>query len=480
LPSFSIAKWRLLVFYRCMRTLILFAILLLSSGVLWAGPAEEQAARKAAIAKELDTINAQLQAHGGSFEKWAEELQPYREDLQFVGKVPSKGNLNFSGASVAFLKDDALALSGFDVILDLHRQLKARGTDLILTIIPSKLCVYPDYVQVAPGQPARCPADRQVALGAKKLYAKLLENDVEVIDLYTAYQEARDKTQDKVRYVYQTDSHWNNAGCRLAADRIGERLQRYDFVKAALAKGNPFTFKPGSRADGNKADPDMHFVQRTDGSEYKDVDDAPVVLTGDSFSVYNVHLKAHLSAQVALRTGVPVTLMGHEGLSFDLPVKLAQEPTYATNRRVLVWTFNDKMLAKARWVKAELPATTAAPAVVAEVKTVTATITEVSAPPLKNAPYPNYYLLAYAKDQDAVLHILAMYQRKILPAATLRPGDKIEVTLTPWSKVAKTHGRIQSGRLPTVELQIKKPHYLAEIPGAPVLTDADLQRAGEE
>jgi hypothetical protein len=468
----------LVVFYRGMNKLFVSAILFLSSGVLWAGPAEEQAARKAAIAKELDTINAQIKAHGGSFEKWAEELTPYREDLQFVGKVLPKGDLNFSSQSVAFLKNDALALSGFDVILDLHRQLKARGTDLIFAMIPSKLCVYPDYVQVAPGQPARCPADRQVALGAKQLYKKLLENEVEVVDLFTAYQEARDKTQDKVSYVYQGDTHWNNAGCRLAADKIGERLQRYDIVQAALAKGNPFTFKPGSRTDGKKADPDMHFVQRTDGGEYKEVDDAPIVLTGDSFSVYNVHLKAHLSAQVALRTGVPVTLFGHEGLSFDLPVKLAQEPKYATNRRVLVWTFNDKMLAKAKWTKAELPAATASPAAATETKTVTATITEVSAPPPKNAPYPNYYLLAYSKDQDAVLHILAMYQRKILPSATLRPGDKIEVKLSPWP--AKTHGRIQSGTLPTVELQIRKAHYLAEIAGAPSLTDADLQRAGEE
>jgi len=175
--------------------------------------------------------------------------------------------------------------------------------------------------------------------------------------------------------------------------------------------------------------------------------------------------------------------MGQEGLSFDLPTKLAQQPKYATNRRVLVWTFNDKMLAKAKWTKVALPAAagrTGTPPVASVDGEVTVTIAEVSAPPPKNAPYPNYYLLAYSKDRDAVLHILAMHQRKILPAASLKPGDQIKVKLTPWSKVAKTHGRIQTGTLPTTSLQITKPHYLAEIPGAPSLTEADLQRAGEE
>jgi hypothetical protein len=436
-----------------------------------AAPREERAA---AIQQELATLQAQLKANGGTYETWAEKLRPYQ------------------GKSAQVIQCDDLATlpeacRPFEVMVDLDRQLKARGIDLIVAIIPSKLCVYPDYLHIAPGQPARAPADRQVAMALKRLHQQLLEADVEVIDLYTAFQAARDKNRDEQLLVYANDSHWNNAGCRVAADSIAARLRRYDFVQAALARGNPFVHEQTSRSDGNKADPDIHVIRRRDGGAYQDAPRSPVLITGDSYALYNQHLQAHLSAQVAARIGLPVTLLAEEGLSYNLPVKLAGRPGWLADRRVVVWTFNDKMLPLASgrggWVKAKLPAAEAGPADAAatgDAKVVTATIAEVSAPPPKDAPYPHYYLVAYAKDVDAVLHILAMRHRQILPAATLQPGDKIEVKLTPWKIVEKTHGRIQSGTLPTVELQITKPHYLAEMPGAPVLTAADLHRAGEE
>ena len=480
-----------------MKTRLLTGWTLLWAVAACAGPAEEKAARTAAIQRELATINAQLAAHGGTFEKWAGELKPFREDLPFLGKVPARDGLQFQGQSARVIQcDDLDALPEgcrpFEAIAHFDRQLKARGIDLILAIIPSKICVYPDYLNVATNQPARCPADRQVALGVKRLNQKLLEADIEVIDLYTAYQEARAKTQDKVPLVYQRDAHWKNAGCRVAADEIGARLQRYDFVKTALTPRNRYLFKPGSRADGIKADPDLHLVEDRDGKPYADVGDSPVVVTGDSYATYNRRSDGptgHISAQVGLRIGLPVTLLSHEGLSYQMPLALGELPGHLKGRRVIVWTFNDRMLpltaGKNAWAKVDLTEqaaalTTTAAAPVAAARSVTVTLGEVSAPPSKEAPYAHYYLLAYSKDQDAVLHILAMHNRKILPTAALQPGDKIQVRLSPWSAVAKTHGRIQSGTLPTVQLQINKPHYLAEIPGAPLLTEVDLKRAGEE
>jgi hypothetical protein len=249
----------------------------------------EREARARDIRQASERLDAELAAHGGSFEKWAESLKDYREDIARA-KGPHMGGLQFQSQSIRIIRTDDLdaqpeGYRPFDAIVAFDRQLKERGIDLIVAIIPSKLCVYPDYLVVASNQAARAPADRQVAPCIKRLHKKLLEANVEVVDLYTAFQEACAKQADAVPYVYAADSHWKNAGARVA---------------------------------------------------------------------------------------------------------------------------------------------------------------------------------------------------KVLPAAAIKPGDTLAVKLTPWSAVEKTYGRCQRGSLPQPEIEIEKPHYLAELPGAPTMTADDVRRGGEE
>jgi len=118
-------------------------------------------------------------------------------------------------------------------------------------------------------------------------------------------------------------------------------------------------------------------------------------------------------------------------------------------------------------------------------------VEEVSPPPEKDAPYPNYFIAAYVKDLvgedgkpigegDGVLRILAMCRRKILPSAALKRGDSLKVRLKPWETVDIRMKQVQRGTLRTVMLEIDKKHYLAEIPDAPALSEEDLKRVGEE
>jgi hypothetical protein len=86
--------------------------------------------------------------------------------------------------------------------------------------------------------------DRLVAVAAKRMMRDLLTNDVDVMDLFTAYRDKRQETQDKTPvYYYHEDAHWRNLAAQIAGEKIGERSRRYDFVQKALAGGNRYTGK---------------------------------------------------------------------------------------------------------------------------------------------------------------------------------------------------------------------------------------------
>lgn len=81
---------------------------------------------------------------------------------------------------------------------------------------------------------------------------------------------------------------------------------------------------------------------------------------------------------------------------------------------------------------------------------------------------------------DGVAHVLAMHNRKILPVARTAKGATLNLRLVPWSTVEQRYGKLQTGSLPTVQLEIDKPLYWGEFEGQPRLTEAELARVGED
>ncbi len=136
------------------------------------------------------------------------------------------------------------------------------------------------------------------------------------------------------------------------------------------------------------------------------------------------------------------------------------------------------------------PATTSAVGS-AQVAFATGTIAEMSSGPDLKASYPHYIMKFYLKDLvddagrpsgsgDGVVCVLAMHHRKVLPPAGLKKGDRLAVRLTPWEVAETRYGKIQSGSLPTVQLEIEKPMFWGEAAGQPALTAADLAKVGQD
>jgi alginate O-acetyltransferase complex protein AlgJ len=297
--------------------------------------------RKAAIRATLANIDAELQKHGGgSWEEWGRKLAPFREAVK--KRTPPRNGLRIRGDEYQFIGLDKMHTDAAEKsIINFDRQLRARGIDLIVVPLPAKLSVYPDYV---------CPdvaCERLVAVAAKRVMKTLLENDVEVVDLFTVYRDHRLAHGDQQPlYYYSEDTHWRNLAAQIAGEQIAARLQRYDFVQKALAAGNRYTAKIEERRT-TKNNPDTILAVydgRTNAYHPNEpgVTDSPVIITGDSYSKYNCEQGGHLAAQVARHIGLPLTYESKEGLSSEVPVVMARmqrESGFLANRRVFVWTF---------------------------------------------------------------------------------------------------------------------------------------------
>jgi hypothetical protein len=470
--------------------------------------------RAEAVRLTLAGMEKQLADHGGTWEKWVESVKPYRDDIRgiFSNKWPwaAKKDYVFQGAAVSIqLRDNFDDLPDeerpLDSIVHFDRQLKALGIDLIVALVPAKLSVYPDYINAAvPGEArlARAPEDRIVSIAVLKLMYDLLKKDVEVVNLHEDFRQFRLKNGDDVPLFYVRDAHYMNRGARLSAQKIGDRLKRYDFVKKALEGGNRYVAEKGSRSDGDKADSDLLIIKEKNGQLYSDSADSPVILLGDSHFGYNPR-GAHFSAQVACQIGMPVAQNWKEGLSSTIPVEVAKDPNLK-KRRVVIMHYTERMLrpkaGQTKWPIVNLPGAegTATPAATtpAAVKTAAAetiasgVVSEVSPPPERGAAYPHYLMKFYMtkladKDGkqigsgDGVVHVLAMHNRKILPVATTKKDVTLTLKLTPWSAIDKRYNKLQAGTLPTVELEIEKTAYWGEIEGQR-LTEEEMARIGQD
>jgi hypothetical protein len=450
----------------------------------------EQDSRKESIAKTLAEVNRELaDCGGGSWQKWGEKLAAFREDVQQViaKKRPIKGNLRISSDELQMLLLDTMdAMPETNqvakAVIHFDRQLKARGIDLIFCPLPDKSSAYPESLS------DHVPTDGIVAIHVKQLFQQLLENDVEVIDLYRVYRGFRQQTNSKVPLYYESqDIHWRNKAAQLAGETVAQRLLRYDFVQQALQAGNPYRGEPFRRS-GGKADQVLAIVNTKTNSPYQDAIDSPVILTADSYGTYCHGMKdetgtvrnGHLCAQVAVHVGMPLTYLHRQGLWGEMPVLMAQEDrdgAYLKGRRVVIWTCIARSFKQSKWPIVDLvkrSETGSASGKVLVGVTAKGTVADVSNRPHANPPYDNFLMEIYVKglvddkgrpvgEGDGVVRFFALRARKRLPEAEMQKGQQVTVKLSSWSFVKAQYGKIMTGTLSDVEAALDKPRYFGEM-----------------
>jgi hypothetical protein len=230
-------------------------------------------------------------------------------------------------------------------ITDFSRLLASRGIKLIVVPVPDKIEVYPEKIC---GFPVR-----NVVVQRSELVRRLSRAGVEVVDLLPAYR--RNKSSKEL--FLPDESHWTQPAIDIAARLIGDRIRRLASfhnmpVRVYSLKQTTVPDYLGDLAtkdmpDSMKAVRPYHCtsVMASDGRQYHDTLESPVLIIGDSNVFCWEAYGAHIGAHIALTLGYPVSVFAKVGGNVGGPEMLKFEnKSFVENRKIIVWIFASRGL----------------------------------------------------------------------------------------------------------------------------------------
>jgi hypothetical protein len=333
-------------------------------------------ARAAVIRRDADRIDAECQrAAGGDWAKWQRDTEPYRARL----KAKISGLAPVSGLRPAAMEGrdgfplfeigphehlnylcDPAVLDGFRrerPVVAARRWLGARGIELVFVPAPKMTEVYVEHF-VDP-----CPADGVIAPYVRRALRDLLEEDVEVVDVFSLLRPEREPCPD---YLYHAaDTHWAARAMRLVAKEVAERIGRYEFGRTARAgrrvvKAEPQGYETcapgGSRESGTPAEHDwlslsepqrriaekvpvrkIDRVTLANGAAVRDDPTSPVLVIGNSYADNFCELLID-------ELNLPVATHSTGGQTTEAFAEFVREPELLDHCRVVVWVTTEQHL----------------------------------------------------------------------------------------------------------------------------------------
>ncbi len=276
------------------------------------------------------------------------------------------------------IKAGGIANDPVSAIVDYRDQLAARGIRLMVLPVPNKESVYPDRLtgRAELRHGLRAPRTRDVL-------DRLRAADVEVVDLFNAYSQARqrpDAASQAPLYLAQ-DTHWSPAGVQLAAHVVARRLVELGWIEPGQVE---FSERPApihrlgdvlrmlqapmiERRVDPEAAPSVQVIRRDTGEPYKDAPESDVLVLGDSFTrIYErdepgaAGFIAHLAKELKRPL---MGLVNDGGGSTLVRRELRDRPAFLMNKKVVLWEFveRDIGLGLEGWKLVPLPAAVDSP-----------------------------------------------------------------------------------------------------------------------
>ncbi len=325
-----------------------------------------------ARARDVHAVETQLAAQvarAGGYPAWTAALGPFREAVRLNAGSHDRYTIVglekhlFSRGGTDYLLDTDLVQMpaapapdraspsrALDAIVEFNRQLQSRGVDLIYVPVPAREEVYPDKLSAA------SPIHPLVTPQLTQFMEALTEAGVEVVDLREAFLDEREKHEELLYPI--SDVHWGTYGVRRAAAEIAPRLRRYKFegsmppveysekIIRLTNQGNLVTSLPeAARADYPPFEQDVVQVLNPDGTPYRSVENSPVLVMGDSFTMSFEKQSGSLSAHLAKELQAPVSNLPSKGGGPKVPRLLAEKgAAFLAPRRVLVWVMVSRYL----------------------------------------------------------------------------------------------------------------------------------------
>jgi hypothetical protein len=323
---------------------------------------------------------------------WAvKKLRPWMQYIQFVflkeaGKkaIIGRDDWLFYRPAVEYATRRVVRHGGVSgpgdplgAIVSFREQLAAHGVQLLILLAPNKVSIYPEMLssQAQGTGSVVCPETRELCQG-------LQAAGVEVVDLFTFFQEARpqgDKSGGQRLYLGQ-DSHWSPAGVELAAEAVARRVLERGWVSLGnveFAETPVRLRRPGDlvrmlqspqieRHAGSEDIVCKQVVTREGGMPYQDAPDSEVLVLGDSFlRIYEQDEPgaAGFAAHLAKELKQPLaSIINDGGASTLVRQELYRRPQLLTNKKLVIYEFveRDIRFGTEGWQIIPLPPTSAA------------------------------------------------------------------------------------------------------------------------
>lgn len=344
-----------------------------------------QSQRHIAIELTKNVILAECQQNaGGDWAKWHAQLKPYKQalrpvlDLAWQHPLISRTNPETKYPLIPFVKDQTRwifannafgsAIASDDIkdyatrnrFVPIAKQisswLRSQDIDLILLPVPTTLEIYPEGLV---SDRSLVPRDLNTIPHVRMKFLELLEQDVELVDLYPRLMKARKESADLL--YFRADPHWNERAMRLAAIAVAERLTRYPWVKQALKKPIAFAevVTPHKEPEGwyeffsdevvNAMKPLMegnfrNVVPGAKGLPEVLSPDSPVLVTGDSNIDSFYPPSGGLVGHIAKLINQPVSMQRIPGSLVATFQDMFRDPNILKGKKVVIWVIGAEQI----------------------------------------------------------------------------------------------------------------------------------------
>jgi alginate O-acetyltransferase complex protein AlgJ len=391
-------------------------------------------------------------------------------------------------------------------IVDFRNQLGARGIDLVLLPVWVKPSVEGEMLAVS-------NANRAKASGAlpnpsfNEFKARLEREKVRLFDPAPSLME-----RGRSRPLYlDTDTHWRPETMEFVAERLADFLQLPPAAgsmspsiveKEIVARGDIAAMLKVTRGDKFFPPEEVTIRQVVTGNGlWRPSREADVLLLGDSFSnIFSFEpmgwgesagFAEHLS--FALRRPIDCILRNSDA-SFAtreiLSNELARGRDRLAGKKIVIWEFAARELSFGNWKLLDLKLGEAKPSRFLSLKpgeeiAVTGTVESISPVPRPGTvPYKDHIEALHlidivaadsrgegaadtfrdaASHAQAVVYLWSMRDNEWTSAARLRPGERVNLRLRPWSDVSAQYEKFNRTELDDPALQLEEPVWGEEV-----------------
>ncbi|HEY3256532.1 MAG TPA: hypothetical protein VGJ91_21380, partial [Polyangiaceae bacterium] len=252
----------------------------------------------------LEAVQSELTAHGGTWPKWTERLEPVQDSLKKRLKaLPPKVKALAGRDGFLFYRNDLEYVTGGDlekqrkgknplpVIVEFKKLLDEQGVDFLFVPVPTKLEVYPEELD---GN-LKAFSGEIINPAFRKLLASLAKEGIEVFDLLPALLHEKSVNGPQLLFQHQ-DTHWTDRGLRFSADLLATRVKKYPWYAELAKHKRAYELRETNftrfgdlqsrlpEAEQKKYTPETLVAHQVmaGGKPYDDEPESPVVLLGDS------------------------------------------------------------------------------------------------------------------------------------------------------------------------------------------------------